>query len=148
MQRRRGVIVGHTDKFAAAPLIARHRLVSFAGTTDGASCDYNSPAVEIQASTGRSPLTYVGNVKTPTLLMMGVNDLRTPMPQTEQFYSAPKLRNVPTAMIRFNDEWHGTTSMPSNFMRTQLYLRYWFDKYARGGERKTVPAPSLERELF
>ena len=32
------------------------------------------------------------------------------MPQTEQFYSALKLRKVPTAMIRFNDEWHGTTS--------------------------------------
>ena len=71
------------------------------------------------------------------MLMTGVNDLRTPMPQTEQFYSALKLRNVPTAMIRFNDEWHGTTSVPSNFVRTQLYLRYWFDKYKRGGERKT-----------
>ena len=34
-------------------------------------------------------------------------------------------------MMRFNDEWHGTTSTPSNFMRTQLYLRYWFDKYKR-----------------
>jgi len=63
--------------------------------------------------------------------MTGVNDLRTPMPQTEQFYSALKLRKVPTAMIRFNDEWHGTTGTPSNFMRTQLYLRYWFDKYKR-----------------
>ena len=60
----------------------------------------------------RSPLTYVGNVKTPTMLMTGVNDLRTPMPQTEQFYSALKLRKVPTAMMRFNDEWHGTTTQP------------------------------------
>ena len=51
---------------------------------------------------------YVGNVKTPTMLMTGVNDLRTPMSQTEEFYQALKLRKVPTAMIRFNDEWHGT----------------------------------------
>jgi hypothetical protein len=41
-------------------------------------------------------------------------------------------------MVRFNDEWHGTTSNPSNFMRTQLYLRYWFDKWKRGGDRKTT----------
>jgi dipeptidyl aminopeptidase/acylaminoacyl peptidase len=134
--------VGHTDRFAAAsancPVID---WLSFVGTTDGASWYYNfaklpweDPSEHIE----RSPLTYVGNVKTPTMLMTGVNDLRTPMPQTEQFYSALKLRNVPTAMIRFNDEWHGTTSMPSNFVRTQLYLRYWFDKYKRGAERKTT----------
>ena len=81
---------------------------------------------------------YVGNVKTPTMLMTGVNDLRTPMAQTEQFYEALKLRKVPTAMIRFNDEWHGTTIKPSNFMRTQLYLRNWFEKWKRGGDRKTT----------
>ena len=48
--------------------------------------------------------------------------------------SSPELsrrRNdvVPTAMIRFNNEWHGTSSTPSNFIRTQLYLRSWFDTY-------------------
>jgi hypothetical protein len=37
-----------------------------------------------------------------------------------------------------NNEWHGTTSTPSNFLRTQLYLRYWFDKYKRGGARTTT----------
>jgi len=79
------------------------------------------------------------------MLMTGVNDLRTPMPQTEQFYSALKLRGVPTAMIRFNDEWHVTTSNPSNFMRTQLYLRYWFDKWKKGGDRKTTTSESVDR---
>jgi hypothetical protein len=38
---------------------------------------------------------------------------------------------VPTAMVRFNDEWHGTSSKPSNFIRTQLYLRDWFTKHSR-----------------
>jgi dipeptidyl aminopeptidase/acylaminoacyl peptidase len=80
----------------------------------------------------RSPLMYVGNVKTPTMLMTGVNDLRTPMPQTEEYYEALKYRKVPTAMIRFNDEYHGTTSKPSNYLRTQLYLRSWFAKHKRG----------------
>jgi dipeptidyl aminopeptidase/acylaminoacyl peptidase len=135
-------IVGKTDRFAAAsancPVID---WLSFVGTTDGASWYYNFEKLPWEDPTEhikRSPLTYVGNVKTPTMLMTGVNDLRTPMPQTEQFYSALKLRKVPTAMLRFNDEWHGTTSKPSNFMRTQLYLRYWFDKYKRGGAKTTI----------
>src|SRR4029453_9841305 len=103
--------VGHPDRFAAAsancPVID---WLSFVGTTDGASWYYNFaklPWEDPSEHIKRSPLTYVGNVKTPTMLMTGVNDLRTPMPQTEQFYSALKLRNVPTAMIRFNDEGHG-----------------------------------------
>ena len=74
---------------------------------------------------------YVGNVSTPTMLMTGVNDLRTPISQTEEYYQALKLRRVPTAMVRFNDEYHGTTSKPSNFLRTQLYLQHWFQKHAR-----------------
>ena len=128
-------IVGKTDRFAAAsancPVID---WLSFVGTTDGASWYYNFeklPWEDPSEHLRRSPLTYVGNVKTPTMLMTGVNDLRTPMPQTEQFYSALKLLKVPTAMIRFNEEWHGTSSKPSNFMRTQLYLRYWFDRHKR-----------------
>jgi dipeptidyl aminopeptidase/acylaminoacyl peptidase len=126
-------IVGHTNRFAAAssncPVI---NWMSFVGTTDGASWYYNFaklPWEDPSEHLRRSPLMYVGNVKTPTMLMTGVNDLRTPMEQTEQFYRALKLRKIPTAMIRFNDEWHGTSSKPSNFLRTQLYLRSWFNKY-------------------
>ena len=128
-------VVGKTDRFAAAssncPVID---WVSFVGTTDGATWYYNFeklPWEDPSEHIRRSPLTYVGNVKTPTMLMTGVQDLRTPMPQTEQFYSALKLLKVPTAMIRFNEEWHGTSSRPSNFIRTQLYLRHWFEKYKR-----------------
>jgi len=69
--------------------------------------------------------------------MTGVNDLRTPISQTEEFYEALKVRKIPTAMIRFNDEWHGTSSKPSNFLRTQLYLREWFNKYAKKGTTAT-----------
>ena len=126
-------IVGHTNRFAAAsancPVID---WLSFVGTTDGASwyrnfarLPWDDPSEHLR----RSPLMYVGNVKTPTMLMTGVLDLRTPMPQTEEFYSALKMMKVPTAMIRFNEEWHGTSSKPSNWMRTQLYMRSWFDKW-------------------
>ncbi|MBK6488877.1 MAG: S9 family peptidase [Gemmatimonadetes bacterium] len=126
-------IVGHTDRFAAAssncPVT---NWMSFVGTTDSpgwyrnfAKPFWEDPSEHLR----RSPIMYVGNVKTPTMLMTGVQDLRTPMPQTEEFYEALKFRKVPTAMIRFNNEWHGTSSTPSNFLRTQLYLRSWFDRW-------------------
>ena len=126
-------VVGHTDRFAAAssncPVID---WLSFVGTTDGISWYRNFdnlPWEDPSEHLRRSPLMYVGNVKTPTMLMTGVKDLRTPISQTEEFYAALKLLRVPTAMIRFNDEWHGTSSKPSNFLRTQLYLRHWFERY-------------------
>jgi dipeptidyl aminopeptidase/acylaminoacyl peptidase len=131
--------VGHTDRFAAAssnyPVID---WLSFVGTTDGASWYRNFdhfPWEDPSEHLRRSPLMYAGNVKTPTMLMTGVNDLRTPISQTEEFYMALKVQKVPTVMLRFNDEWHGTSSRPSNFMRSQLYLQSWFEKYTTGDEQ-------------
>ena len=126
-------IVGHTNRFAAASANCPvTNWFSFVGTTDGASWYHNfkkfpwdDPSEHLQ----RSPIMYVGNVKTPTMLMTGVNDLRTPMGQTEEYYEALKILKVPTAMVRFNNEWHGTSSTPSNFLRSQLYLRSWFEKF-------------------
>ena len=127
-------IVGHTDRFAAASANCPvTNWLSFVGTTDGASWYYNFaklPWEDPSEHLRRSPLMYIGNVKTPTMLMTGVKDLRTPMPQTEEFYSGLKMRKIPTAMVRFNEEWHGTSSKPSNFLRTQAYLRHWFNRFA------------------
>ena len=126
-------VVGHTDRFAAASANCPvTNWLSFVGTTDGASWYRNFekfPWDDPSEHLRRSPLMYVGNVKTPTMLMTGENDLRTPMPQTEEYYQALRVLKVPTAMVRFQDEWHGTSSRPSNFMRTQLYLRSWFERY-------------------
>ena len=127
--------VGHTDRFAAAasqcPVI---NWLSFVGNVDGNPLRWyddfeKKPWEDPSEHLRRSPLMYVGNVKTPTMLMTGVLDMRTPISQTEEFYHALKAVGVPTAMLRFNGEFHGTSSKPSNFMRTQLYLRYWFEKY-------------------
>ncbi len=131
-------IVGQTHRFAAASANCPvTNWLSFVGTTDGATWYYNfdnlpweDPAEHLR----RSPLMYVGNVTTPTMLMTGVKDLRTPISQTEEYYQALKLRKVPTAMVRFNEEYHGTSSKPSNFLRTQLYLHYWFNRHARISE--------------
>lgn len=128
-------VVGHTDRFAAASANCPvTNWLSFVGTTDGASWYRNFeklPWEDPSEHLRRSPLMYVGNVTTPTMLMTGVNDLRTPMPQTEEFYQALKYLKVPTAMVRFNDEFHGTSSKPSNYIRTQLYLHHWFGKHSR-----------------
>lgn len=132
-------IVGQTDRFAAAvsmkPVINWY---SFVGTTDGADWYYNFKKLPWEDPTEylkRSPITYVGNVKTPTMLLTGELDLRTPMEQTEQFYRALKMRKVPTAMVRLNDEYHGFNALglrhPSNRLYQIQYLRAWFDKYKR-----------------
>jgi dipeptidyl aminopeptidase/acylaminoacyl peptidase len=129
--------VGHTTRFAAAaalcPVID---WISFVGETDGASWygNFEKPFWEDPSEyLRRSPIMYVGHIKTPTLLMTGVLDLRTPIPQIEEFYRALKMAGVPTAMVRMNNEYHGTSSTPSNFLRTQLYLQSWFDKYGTKG---------------
>lgn len=126
-------IVGHTHRFAAASVnFPVTNWLSFVGTTDGVSWyrnfkeyPWDDPSEHLE----RSPLMYVGNVTTPTLLMCGENDLRTPIAQTEEYYQALKVLKVPTAMIRFRDEFHGTGTNPSNYIRTQLYLYYWFNKF-------------------
>jgi dipeptidyl aminopeptidase/acylaminoacyl peptidase len=141
-------IVGHTDRFRAASANCPvTNWLSFVGTTDGPSWYRNFarlPWEDPSEHLRRSPLMYVGNVKTPTMLMTGVMDLRTPMSQTEEFYQALKLRKVPTAMIRFNDEWHGTSSKPSNYLRSQVFLRTWFERWGKG-ERARIAASEGEQ---
>lgn len=131
-------IVGHTDRFAAAvvmkPVVNWH---SFVGTTDFSSWYYNFkklPWEDPEEHLRRSPLTYVGNVKTPTMLLTGELDLRTPMEQTEQYYRALKLRKVDTIMVRLQNEYHGFNFVPrhpSSRLQQILYLRGWFDKYRK-----------------
>lgn len=132
-------VVGHTDRFAAAvvqcPVI---NWLSFIGNVDDtrrSSVRGNFdkwPWEDATRYLERSPLMYVGNVTTPTMLMTGVRDLRTPISQSVEFYQALKLRKVPAALVRMNDEWHGVSSRPSNFMRAQLYLRKWFERWSTG----------------
>jgi dipeptidyl aminopeptidase/acylaminoacyl peptidase len=127
-------VIGHTHRFAAAavrcPVID---WLSFAGQTDIPNFTYNffdAPFWEKPEQwLKQSSLMYVGNVTTPVLLMTGELDLRTPMPQTEEYFSALKYRGIETVMLRFNGEYHGTGSKPTNFMRTQLYMLSWFQKH-------------------
>ena len=126
-------IVGNTDRFRAAsancPIV---NWMSAMGTSDaiGYMRTFEKPFWEDATEwIDRSSIFYVENVTTPTMFLTGEMDLRTPMPQTEEFYQALKYLGVPTVMVRFQEEWHGTSSRPSNFLRTQLYLRKWFEKW-------------------
>jgi dipeptidyl aminopeptidase/acylaminoacyl peptidase len=127
-------IVGHTDRFAAAvsmrPVINWH---SFVGTTDGASWYYQfqkRPWEDPMEFAVRSPLHYVANVKTPTMVMTGEADLRTPMGQSEEFYRALKMLKKETLLVRMPDEFHGWRR-PSHQLAQQLYLMAWFEKHMR-----------------
>lgn len=129
-------VIGHTSRFAAAAVRCPvTNWLSFTGQTDIPYFTYNfferpwweDPQPWLRQST----LMHVGKVDTPTLLMTGVLDLRTPMAQTEEYYAALKVRGVPAALMRFEGEWHGTTSRPSNFLRTVAYMDSWFQRYRR-----------------
>ncbi|MFN8573814.1 MAG: S9 family peptidase [Gemmatimonadaceae bacterium] len=127
-------VIGHTTRFAGAAVRCPVMdWLSFAGQTDIPFFTYNFFEKPFWEDPKRwleqSSLMYVGNVQTPTVIMTGELDMRTPMPQSEEYYSALKMRGVPTALLRFAGEYHGTGSKPSNFMRTQLYMMSWYQKY-------------------
>jgi len=125
-------IVGHTDRFRAAvsmrPVINWH---SFVGTTDGPSW-YRQfekfPWEDPLAYAVRSPLHYVANVRTPTMVMTGEADLRTPIGQSEEYYRALKILKKETLLVRMPEEFHGWRR-PSHRLLQQAYLMAWFEKY-------------------
>jgi dipeptidyl aminopeptidase/acylaminoacyl peptidase len=86
-----------------------------------------------------SSIMLAVKVTTPTLLMTGELDRRTPMAQTEEYYAVLKYRGVPSRLLRFNGEYHGTGSRPSNAIRTILYMDDWYGQWARR-EGRAVPA--------
>jgi dipeptidyl aminopeptidase/acylaminoacyl peptidase len=130
-------IVGHTNRFRAAvsmrPVINWH---SFVGTTDGSSWydQFNKfPWEDPMEYAVRSPLHYVANVTTPTMVMTGEADLRTPMTQSEEYYRALKMQKKETLLVRMPDEFHGWRR-PSHRLLQQLYLQAWFEKYRKKGD--------------
>ena len=136
-------VIGHTDRFAAAavrcPVID---WLSMTGNTDIPLFTYSffkKPFWEDPSDwLSHSSVMTVGKVTTPTLLMTGVLDRRTPMPQTEEYYAALKVRGVPVKLLQFEGEYHGTASKPSNFIRTQLYMMSWFKKFTRAADGKST----------
>ncbi|HEX7782314.1 MAG TPA: S9 family peptidase [Sphingobium sp.] len=135
-------IVGKTQRFKAAatqkPVIDWS---SFALTSDAANfySPYwfaKKPWEDHEGYWARSPLSLVGNVTTPTLVVVGSEDYRTPVSESEQYYTALKLQGVPTALVKVPGASHGgIASRPSQSAAKASAILGWFEKY------RTAPTP-------
>jgi len=77
----------------------------------------------------RSLTDQVGKVKTPTLVMTGEEDYRTPISEAEQFYAALKLLNIEAVLVRVPEEPHGISRRPSHHIAKMLYVAGWFNQH-------------------
>ncbi|HVH48302.1 MAG TPA: S9 family peptidase [Sphingomicrobium sp.] len=132
-------IIGKTDRFRAAalqkPVI---NWISKILNTDISAYQYeytygkqpwNNPEVLWR----NSPLSLVGNVKTPTLIVVGENDYRTPVSESEQYYGALQLRGIPSGLIIVPGASHGgLTARPSQSAAKAAAIIAWFDRYKKG----------------
>jgi dipeptidyl aminopeptidase/acylaminoacyl peptidase len=129
-------IVGSTDRFRAA-VVAKPVInwTSFVLTADMPPyfTRYwfeHMPWEDPTTYWRRSPLSRVGNVTTPTMLLTGESDLRTPIPESEQFYQALKLRGVDTAMVRMPGASHSIYKRPSQLIGKVAAILEWFRRHA------------------
>ncbi|MGH2592627.1 MAG: S9 family peptidase, partial [Anaerolineae bacterium] len=132
-------IIGHTDRFKAA---VTQRSVSNFISLWGSS-DFNwvfqeelgdqPPWENVQDYWGRSPMKYIGNAKTPTLVTHSEQDLRCAIEQGEQVFVALKTLGVDTEMVRFPDEPHGLSRTGRTDRRIERlnHIRRWFDRYLK-----------------
>ena len=132
-------IIGHTQRFKAA---VTQRCVSNFVSMWGSS-DFNwtfqmelgnkPPFEDLQNFWAHSPIAYIGNARTPTLVLHNENDLRCPIEQGEQVFVALKKLGVDSEMVRFPDEFHGlsrTGRTDRRIARLNHILR-WFEKYLK-----------------
>jgi dipeptidyl aminopeptidase/acylaminoacyl peptidase len=142
-------IVGKTDRFRAAatqkPVI---NWASWGLTADiaGFSSPYwfaKRPWEDPMGYWKRSPLSLVGNVKTPTMVVVGSEDYRTPDSEAEQYYEALQLRGIPTALVKVPGASHETlTDRPSQSAAKASAILAWFDRYRT--DRGNPPIASNE----
>jgi len=131
-------IIGQTDRFAAA--VSQYPVTNWitqAGTADGG---YYHAAVWMRAMPWenpeqylkRSPIFYAKNFKTPTMVITGEQDLRTPIAQSEELYFALKARQVDAVLVRIPDEPHGIRGAhPSHRIAKVEHILGWISKYTK-----------------
>lgn len=76
-----------------------------------------------------SPISLVSNIETPTMVMVGMNDLRTPPSEAKQLYHALKLRKIETVLVEIPGASHGIARKPSNLISKVAHTLAWFRKY-------------------
>jgi dipeptidyl aminopeptidase/acylaminoacyl peptidase len=139
-------IVGHTNRFkAAVTLRSVSNFVSDDGTRDGAyghADDFQGDIFEkFDLYWDRSPLKYVKNVRTPTLVLHSDNDFRVPIEQGEQWFRALQHFGVPSEVVFFPRENHNLTRTgePKHLVESINWQVYWFDKYLNGNTNALPP---------
>jgi dipeptidyl aminopeptidase/acylaminoacyl peptidase len=132
-------IVGKTNRFRAAatqkPVIDWTSFVLTADSPPFFSRYWfgRYPWEDPQAYWARSPLSLVGNVQTPTLVVVGSDDYRTPVSEAEQYYTALQLRGVPTALVKVPGASHGSiAARPSQSGAKAGAILAWFERYRNG----------------
>jgi dipeptidyl aminopeptidase/acylaminoacyl peptidase len=130
-------MIDRTDRFrAAASLYPVINWYSWTLTSDlpsfGSLYWFNgNPWDKTDEYMKRSVISLVKNVKTPTLLMTGEDDFRTPISEAEQYYAALKLLKVESALVRFPGEPHGLSRRPSHQMAKIVYTQNWFEAHRK-----------------
>tara|TARA_R110000782_G_scaffold268689_1_gene365571 strand:- start:102032 stop:104056 length:2025 start_codon:yes stop_codon:yes gene_type:complete len=133
-----GWIIGKTNRFNAA--VMQKPITNFVSATLGSdqagyithSWFDKFPWEDVESYWKRSPLSLIGNVETPTMLMVGAEDFRTPDEESVQYFTALRLRGIPTAYLRIPGVGHQTTgSRPSQKIGQLQAILAWFDRYRK-----------------
>jgi acylaminoacyl-peptidase len=127
-------MIEHTDRFrAAAVLYPVINWYSFVLTSDIPWVSQywfpGDPWENTDHYMQRSLTNLVGKVKTPSLVMTGEADYRTPISEAEQFYEALKWMKVDAVLVRVPEEPHGISRRPSHHIAKMLYVAGWFEKH-------------------
>jgi len=139
-------IVSHTNRFkAAVTLRSVSNFISDEGTRDGAYGheEYFKGIVfdDFEQYWDASPLKYVRNVHTPTLVLHSDNDFRVPIEQGEQWFRALQHYGVPSELVLFPRENHNLTRTgePKHLVESLNWQIYWFERYLNGNAAAKPP---------
>jgi len=132
-------IVTHTDRFKAA--VTQRSVCNWAsmfGTSDigwtfGRYDMEGVPWSDEEKYFSMSPLRYVANTKTPTLIIHAEEDYRCPLEQAWQWFTALKFLGVTTEMVIFPEENHDLSRRGKPKHREQRinHIIRWFKKYLK-----------------
>ena len=129
--------IGHTDRFAAA--VSQYPVTNWitqAGTADGGYIHSALwlkafPWEQPQQFLEHSPIYYAKNFKTPTMVITGEADLRTPIAESEELYFALKAQKVPAVLVRVPDEFHGIRGRNSHYIEKIEHIMAWMEGYTK-----------------
>ncbi|KAA3663792.1 MAG: S9 family peptidase, partial [Chloroflexi bacterium] len=134
------LIIGKTDRFkAAVPQRLVSNLISFYGSSDmnwsteGLIGDNTQPWNNLEGYWKQSPISYIGNAKTPTLVIHSEMDYRCDREQGEQVFAALQRMGVESEMVLFPGESHGLSRGGRTDRRVQRlsHILRWFEKYLK-----------------